>query len=343
MAKFRVIDEEDLWNKSLDLVEIADPCHRFLFHKTYQYHQNASSIKLLEYRDNDQYVLYPIIIFQIPNEISNENYQYATSAYGFSGHLVKGSGVFIDKAFTHIDEWLIQEKICAEFVRFSPFLNWELGRLEKYNYQISKNRVLAIWDKSQSCLIHNAEEFECNMTKRAKKSGVLFRRIKVNELDKFQDLYNQTMLLNNADRFFFYSKKYFESLYEMGFSHENYLYGVFLDQKLIAAAWFIVFKNIAVYHLGCNNRDIPGVSNLVLREGIKDLVMNKNVSKINLTGGRSSNKEDSLLKFKLSISNSQKDFFIGKRTIMPSIFKELISKYDNLNQGNSSNKFIPWS
>lgn len=53
MAKFRVIDEEDLWNKSLDLVEIADPCHRFLFHKTYQYHQNASSIKLLEYRDND--------------------------------------------------------------------------------------------------------------------------------------------------------------------------------------------------------------------------------------------------------------------------------------------------
>ena len=74
-----------------------------------------------------------------------------------------------------------------------------------------------------------------------------------------------------------------------------------------------------------------------------NLVMNKNVSKINLTGGRSSNKEDSLLKFKLSISNSQKDFFIGKRTIMPRIFKEFISKYDNLNPGSSSNKFIPWS
>ena len=71
--------------------------------------------------------------------------------------------------------------------------------------------------------------------------------------------------------------------------------------------------------------------------------MNKDVSKINLTGGRSADKKDSLLKFKLSISNFQKDFFIGKRTIMPRIFKELISKYDNLNPGNSSNKFIPWS
>ena len=343
MAKFTVIDKEDLWNKSLDSVEYADPCHGFLFHKAYKSHQNGSSIKLLEYRDNDQYVLYPLIVFDIPKEISNDNYKYATSAYGFTGHLIKGSKKFIDSAFKHIDQWIIQEKICAEFIRFSPFLNWELDRLEKFNYQIVRNRILAIWDKSKACLNPDTKEFECNMSKRAKKSGALFREINENEMELFQDLYNQTMLLNNANQFFFYSKDYFESLYQKGSSHENYLYGVFDDQKLISAAWFIVFKDIAVYHLGCNNRNIPGVSNLVLRDGIKDLVMNKDVSKINLTGGRSADKKDSLLKFKLSISNFQKDFFIGKRTIMPRIFKELISKYDNLNPGNSSNKFIPWS
>ena len=70
---------------------------------------------------------------------------------------------------------------------------------------------------------------------------------------------------------------------------------------------------------------------------------NKNVSKINLTGGRTKDKEDPLLKFKSSIANSQKDFYIGTRTIMPDIYKKLLLKYDNLYPENSSSKFIPWS
>ena len=128
MAKFTVIDEEDLWNKSLDLVESADPCHGFLFHKTYKSHQNGRSIKLLEYRNNDQYVLYPLIIFDIPKEISNEKYKYATSAYGFTGHLMKGSKEFIDSAFKHIDQWIIKEKIAIFRIICS---NFSLAILER--------------------------------------------------------------------------------------------------------------------------------------------------------------------------------------------------------------------
>ncbi len=343
MQGFQVIDDENLWNKSLKLIEFADPCHGFSFHKTYQLHQNAKSIKLLEYRENDQFVLYPLIIYDVPNDISKEKFKYATSAYGFTGHLIKGSEEFVDTAFSYIDDWIIKEKICAEFVRFTPFINWELERLEKYKYQISRNRILAIWDTKYKSSKSDSSEYECNMTKRAKKSGAIFREIKQDELNLFQNLYNQTMLLNNADTFFFYSNEYFENLYQKELFHKNFIYGVFHNKKLIAAAWFIVFKNIAVYHLGCNNRDIPGVSNYVLKEGIRDLVMNKDVSKINLTGGRTEDAKDSLLRFKLSISNSKKDFFVGKRTIMPNIYKEFISRYDYFNQEIPSNKFIPWS
>lgn len=343
MGIFSVIDNQELWNRSLQIVDNADPCHGFSFHKIYELHQNANSIKLLEYRNDEEFVKYPMLIFDVPKEISNEGYKYSTSPYGFTGPLIRGSKKFINKAFKYIDKWFFQEKIFAEFVRFSPFLDYDVSKLNKNNYAISKNRFLAIWDISLIDMQNCSPKYDCNMSRRARKSGVIFREIKKVDLDQFQDLYNATMIINKAENFFFYSKDYFQKLCEEGSSHNNYIYGVFKEDILIAAAWFLELNNIAVYHLGCNNRQIPGISNLVLREAIRDLVENKNVSKINLTGGRTKDIEDKLLKFKASIANSQKDFYIGTRTIMPDIYKKLSLKYYNLYPENSSCKFIPWS
>ncbi len=343
MENFNIIEDKKNWNNVLANLKNVDPCHSYTFHKIYQLHQKANSIRLLEYRFKNQFVIYPIIIFDVPKEISSENYKFATSAYGFTGHLIRGTKSFIDDAFHYINNWLVKEKIVAEFVRFSPFLNYEINLLQRYDYQISNNRIMAMWDSSISKNKNDNSQYSCNMSKRAKKAGVIFSEIKEDKLNLFQELYIKTMLINKADKFFFYSKNYFDKLYEFNNLYNNFVYGVFSKNKLVAAAWFIELNGLAVYHLGCNNRNIPGLSNLVLREAIKDLVINKDVKEINLTGGRTTDLKDKLLRFKSSIANSSKDFYVGKRSIMPKNYKKLIIKYNKLYAEKLSNKFIPWS
>ena len=57
------------------------------------------------------------------------------------------------------------------------------------------------------------------------------------------------MLINNAEEFFKYSDHYFEILLNDKELKNNHFFGVYKDNELISAAWFISNNEIAYYKL----------------------------------------------------------------------------------------------
>ena len=337
-----IIRDKNRWIDALDEIKKFDPCHRYSFHNAYKYHMDAKDLLMIRIQQGEKLILYPMIIFPIPDTFQGKTYSYATSAYGFTGFLNNYSGEFLRIGFQEIDNWLLKNNIIAEFIRFSPFTFNSMNKIESFGYKLSINRKLSIWNTS---LIENPEDeshYSCNMSRRAKKLGAVFREIKINEFPKFKDLYDKTMRINNAEKFFEYSSIYYKTLLDKKEINNNHFYGVFKDNELISAAWFISNKETAYYHLGCSVRKIPGSSDYVLRESLK-LLVKKGIKKVNLTGGRTTDERDPLLKFKKRIGNSTVDYFVATRSLNLPLYRKIKDQYLTKFRIKDTQKFIPWS
>ena len=337
-----IIRDQINWFESLEKLTNFDPCFRFSFHKAYEYHMKARDLLMIKIKQGNKFILYPMLIFNIPESSDGKSYYYSTSAYGFTGILNNVSCDFLRIGFKEIDNWMLENNIIAEFIRFSPFTSNSLDLLENFGYELTINRKLSIWDTS---LIKNPEDdihYSCNMSRRSKKLGAEFRELKINEFSKFKDLYEKTMLINNAEKFFNYSDHYFEILLNSKELKNNHFFGVFKDNELISAAWFISNNDIAYYHLGCSARKITGSSDFVLRESIKFLVKS-GIKKINLTGGRTTDVKDPLLKFKKRIGNSVSDYFVATRSLNLPLYRKIRENYLKKSSIKKTDKFIPWS
>ena len=337
-----IIRDEKTWCEALENFRNHDPCHRYSFHKAYEYHIKAKDLLMIKIQQGHKFILYPMLIFNIPDSIDGELYHYSTSAYGFTGILNNVSSDFLRIGFKEIDNWMLENNIIAEFIRFSPFTFNPENLIENLGYKLTMNRKLSIWDTS---LIKNPEDdihYSCNMSRRSKKLGAEFRELTINEFSEFKDLYEKTMLINNAEKFFNYSDRYFKILLNDKELINNHFFGVFKDNELISAAWFISNSEIAYYHLGCSTRKITGSSDFVLRESIKFLVK-RGIKKINLTGGRTTDEKDPLLKFKKRIGNSVSDYFIATRSLDSPLYRRIRDHYLKKSILKNTDRFIPWS
>ena len=337
------INTEFDWSKTLTKISTYDPCYEYCFHKAYAEHMQAKKIIMLKVTEENNSLIYPFLLFRVPKYISKDNFYYATSVYGFTGPMITyEQKEFVHNAFNFIENWFNKNKVIAEFIRISPFNQENFEILRMKNYLIENNRELSFWDTS--CLVDKYKEnyYTCNMSRRALKLGAKFKKISLNNFNDFKEIYHQTMNINKADIFFNYDNNYFETLLNGKMKSKNHLYGIYDNEnKITSAAWFISNKEYGYYHLGCSNRSIQGASDLVLKEGIKDLVY-QGVKKINLTGGRTTLKDDPLLKFKKRMGNNIKNFYIAKRSINKKVYIQLVNKYLEIHANNDAKKFIPW-
>lgn len=336
------INEEFDWSTSLKILFNYDPCYEYCFHKAYADHMKAEKIIMLKITEENKSFIYPFLLFRVPKYLSKEDLYYASSVYGFTGPMITyGQKDFIKNAFNFLEIWLKKNKVVAEFIRISPFNHKSIEILKEQNYTVENNRELSIWDTNSLEDKYKENYYTCNMSRRALRLGAKFKKIPINNLNDFKEIYHQTMNINKADNFFNYDDNYFETLLNEKMKSKNHLYGVYKESKITSAAWFISNEEYAYYHLGCSNRTIQGVSDLVLKEGIKDLVY-QGVKKINLTGGRTTLKDDPLLKFKKRMGNTIENFYIAKRSINKKVYIQLVTKYLEIHASNAAKKFIPW-
>ena len=154
-----------------------------------------------------------------------------------------------------------------------------------------------------------------------------------NKIDNFVKMYHYTMERIGADDDYYFDKKFFFSI-EMSLP-DNYLMINAYDNKnhdLMGALILLFYKDKAHYFLSarselCNNNS---VNNFLLDYAIK--FAKKNKCKIfHLGGGTSLDDNDSLFKFKKTISKDIFDFYISKTIIIPKIYEKVCQIWEKKN------------
>ena len=276
---------------------------------------------------SDNIFAYPFILSEVPRNFCNggDKLYDISSVYGYSGPLIKRQDKeFFKLAWSKFDKWALENNVICEFTRFSFYINNSVNAHPQTN--VEDNRSIAVSyfkltkDEHRKILGPKTR----NMIAKALSSGLNLRPLNfVEHYKTFKRFYDELMIKNDAPQFFFYNDEYYEQLGNLG--HEKLrLFGIFQNNELVGGVIVIIYKNYALYHLGALKKGLNnlGGSNFYLFELWK-ILYEEGIEIFNLGGGRTTDLDDPLLKFKLRNSNSVEKFQIGTRLINEDAYKKV--------------------
>lgn len=284
----------------------------------------------------ESYVIFPFLLNEV-NKLGfnlDKTYYDIQGAYGYNGIISSSNDENVIKGFyVAFSQFCQEHNIIAEFTRFHPLLRNELYASDFMTVIQDRETVVLnlsneyseIWDLEYSSKNRNKIQ-------KAKKLGyriqVLDEPNEV-ELNIFYEIYNHSMLVANADRFYFFSRKYFSDIF-VTMKEYSVLFNVLnSDDEVICSSIFFRCGEYFHYHLSGRNANADNASNnFLLDEAI--IYAKKNGAKyFHLGGGRGSTENDSLFKFKKNFSKHVLPFFIGKNVHNINIYNEVVSQWEH--------------
>ncbi len=252
--------------------------------------------------------------------------------YGYGGWLIEGDGNR-SNLFQEYEKWCKDNCIISEFVRFHPVLQNHEHVSDAYDI-VALGGTVALDLNSPETIWGNLTSKNRNMIRKAKKSGVVIYNGRYPEIfAKFRDIYNATMDKDNADQYYYFGEKFYESVLN-DLPTEAQVFYAELEGKVIAASIILAAGGCLNYHLSGSLREYYTLAptNLILYEAALRGSSN-GCSSFHLGGGVG-NHEDSLYKFKKSFYRGEPcTFHIGKKIFDEEKYKELTSMRANLQGG----------
>jgi Acetyltransferase (GNAT) domain len=238
------------------------------------------------------------------------------SPYGYSGMLLdtpERDLNFIKQCWISIHQHWQSQNVCSAFLRLHSILNEDLElAIEQIDSNVVCNRSEIVICDLNYPLDELLQQFRRNhRTKidKLKKSGFKARMVPIElYLDKFIDIYHETMQRVNASSNYFFDKSYFEALVS-ALGDRIYLFVVELEDKIAAAILITEFSGIVQYHLsGTKTEFLSQSPNTILFSYIIEWGKNRcNNRYLNLGGGLGGQR-DSLYHFKAGFSKQTKTF-----------------------------------
>ncbi len=244
-------------------------------------------------------------------KLDNSVYDLETP-YGYGGPVANcRDRKFIREALREYEAHCLENGIVAEFFRFNPFS--ALCTDHEYFFDFLQNDRKNVFVPLRRDLQDIQADFKPSLRRNIRKAAehnLEFAELEKTEsnIDKFRELYSETMKKRSAAEFYYFSREYFEKLTALAFTQ---CYGIHYHDKLINAIILLVSEDIVYYHLGATR---PGFYHLngnayIFREVIRK--MQGKYSYFMLGGGNSGDEKDSLFRFKSKFSSYTKDFYIG--------------------------------
>jgi lipid II:glycine glycyltransferase (peptidoglycan interpeptide bridge formation enzyme) len=138
------------------------------------------------------------------------------------------------------------------------------------------------------------------------------------------ELYNATMLKNNASNFYFFEESYYKNLLK---NKSVKLYELLYEEEIIAMGFFMFGESIGHYHLSANTPISYKINaNYALLHNVFKIAQDLRLEYFMLGGGTTSEADDSLLKFKKKFSKDLKPFYISGNVYN----KEIYDKYNEI-------------
>jgi hypothetical protein len=231
---------------------------------------------------------------------------------GYAGPLINtGDQKFIRAALEIYSNKCRELNIIAELIRFDPLLGNQAAFFQQESVQVSVAKdvvVVACCAEEDKLLSHFSEA--CRRRVRLGLRSRRFARLESGEeLFQFRALYESSVKRRNMGRHWLFS----ENLYRHASNSELFaMYGVYDNDRLVAAALVLHHPTCSHYALVANAPDYPPGASELLVFGIAQESAKRGTSRLMLGGGITSAPDDSLLRFKQKFAAETSAFYIGK-------------------------------
>jgi len=293
------------------------------------YLKGGEELFSFEYKEGENIFINKTIkrpILNIGNIPINDGFFDLETAYGYGGFYTNSEdSLFVERAMQKYYEKCVNENIIAEFIRFHPFNNFPIKFNNFLDFNVYDRDVVVKKLSDDICKTYNAKVR--NTVKRATEKVLLQ---KSENITKFMELYNATMLKNNASDFYFFEENYYKNILK---NKSVKLYEILYEEEIIAMGFFMFGKSsIGHYHLSANTPTSYKINaNYALLHNVFQIAQDLGLEYFMLGGGTTSEADDSLLKFKKKFSKDLKPFYISGKIYN----QEIYDKYNKIWQEQS--------
>jgi CelD/BcsL family acetyltransferase involved in cellulose biosynthesis len=333
----RLIAADDVraWRDVLEKIPRIDVCQLPEYHSAYATRIKNSRPILWVYEEGGNVFAYPFLLAPVEIVTPDQQaiatpYQDISSIYGYSGPLSSTKDKdFIKRAWAVFDQWGREEKIIAEFIRFSLFADTKENAHADMTIEYNRPAAVTVFPETEEELMVGLGSKTRNMIRKAIKTGLELRELNAAQsMESFRALYGETMDRNNAPDFFYYDDVYYDLLLSLP-KEELRLFGVYEGDKLVSAAMALCHGEGALYHLGASLEAYAksGAGNLAMF-GMSKGLMGRGVKFLHIGGGRTTGKDDPLFRFKRSNAMGEMDYCIGKSIVDPEGYREVVKIWE---------------
>lgn len=315
------------WDAAVARLPEADVYHLAGYHRVAEANGEGEAIAFVAEADGNLF-FHPFLrrpLERVGDEVVRAGLSDTESIYGYSGPLATTEDPsFLAAAWSAFHDWCVQEQVVAEFVRFNPLLANERFADAGLDVGVERETVALALPEQHDDLWDEYPSVQRNMVRKALAAGLEAHVLPVSDgLDSFAAVYAETMDRVGAKNYYRFRAAYFDALAaELG---EVARIVVVSRGEEIAASCVLLWRARKLhYHLSGSRRWAAplGATNLMLHEAAC-WGCSEGARVFHLGGGRTSAPDDSLLRFKQSVSQSRLVFRTGRRVHDPKVYEEL--------------------
>lgn len=314
-----------------------DICLRWEYCKLYETESTRPEVFSYEEKGKTFFMAY------LKNSIPGSEYYDFETPYGYSGPLSNTSEErFLRNAWDNFYDNCVKSRIIAGFLRFNPILGNHLFAVSEH-VQVTKERdvvVMTLDQKSADDIWKQYDGNTRNKIRLAMKNAVYVRRAADPQtLKVFMTVYYKTMDRLSADKFYYFKDDFFEKIAK-NLKDNHAIFIAYLGSKPVGGAMALFTKKILCYFLSSTVEEGRrlGVANL-LRHQVIGFARESGMDFINFGGGRSSDDNDELLRFKKGFSDETKSFYIGKFMVNPAEYSRLCKAWLESSSAEKAKKY----
>lgn len=339
MIQIFTLDKSEQWDEIVCSFKSHDVYWLSGYVKAFQLHGDGEPV-LIYYEDESARGINVVMKRDISKDShfkgqlpQNKYFDFATP-YGYGGWIIEGDNT--DALFAEYESWCKENGIISEFVRFHPVV--ANRSFSEGNYDVvALGQTVAMKLDSPEVIWANISSKNRNMIRKAEKSGI---EIHISDDEdiyrKFKSIYDKTMDHDNADEYYYFGEKFYDSVRQDLRKNAKVFYAIKGNE--VVAASIIIFENGYLnYHLSGSLLEYRNLapSNLLLYKA--SLWGSENGYKTFHLGGGVGSGEDSLFKFKRAFYRCDDlcRFSIGKKIFIKEKYDELV----NMRKGVESNFF----
>jgi len=318
----------DKWNEYMDKFPVEKKDIYFTEQYAKLYETNSDKARCYIYEDSGNYFLFPFLTRKI-----DSTYSDFESPYGYGGPICStDEKTFTDKAVNAFDHLMKENKYVAGFARMHPIFGNYLILQEKYKVIFDRQTVFMDLSGGEQGIWKSIHSKHRNSINKAKKTGLEFIvDEKMERMSDFRTLYNRTMEKIGADKYYYFTDKYFDDLSKLS---ENVFIGtVIQNNEIISAAVFFRYGMYGHYHLaGTDDKAAEFNPNSFLIYSAALYLHDKGAKILHLGGGTDSSPDNGLYRFKKRFSKNECKHYICKMIFDEGGYKEMCSIWEKNNR-----------